>query len=287
MDKTFKWAMIIFFLLLTAIPMVAVRIGEKNRKRLETQERFAAQNAPGSPIANEWVLVPAGDFIMGSNDGDYDEKPERSVHLGAYFIQKYEVTVHQYMEFVSAKSHRSPLTVRDNATRPHFDNPNKPIVYVSWDDAAEYCGWIGGRLPTEAEWEKAARGINGRVWPWGNKKEATYGNLRGDEDNYRFTASVGSFEHDVSPFGVYDMAGNAREWVADWYGEVYYRSGPIDNPKGPVEGETRSLRGGSWNDTLVLARTSARIKMFPDYRDVSIGFRCVREATEGPASREG
>jgi sulfatase modifying factor 1 len=287
MDKTFKWAMVIFFFLLTAIPMTAVYVSEKRRKRIEAQEKIADLALPAAPVSNEWILIPAGEFTMGANDGNYDEKPERRIRLGEYYIQKYEVTVHQYMEFVRAASHRSPLDVRDNAHRPYFDNPNKPVVYVSWGDASDYCTWIGARLPTEAEWEKAARGINGRKWPWGNKKDEVDANFLGDEDGYRFTAPVGSFERDVSPFGVDDMAGNAREWVSDRYGERYYQSGPKENPQGPQTGDTRVLRGGSWNDTDILGRTTARMKMFPDYRDMSIGFRCAKGTTEDQASKGG
>lgn len=277
--------LICFTLLLTAIPVTAIRIAENKRKSMEAKEKLMDQKLSTDPIANKWIFIPPGEFIMGSDEGSFDEKPVRKVRLGEYSIQEYEVTFHDYMEFVEATSHRSPLTVRDNATRPHFDNPNKPAVYVSWDDAVAYCAWIGARLPTEAEWEKAARGIFGRSWPWGNRLEPSHANFIGGEDNYLFTAPVGSFKHDKSPFGVYDMGGNAREWVSDWYGERYYQSAPQNNPEGPKEGKTRTLRGGSWNDSAISSRTSARLKMFPHYRDVSIGFRCVKESKEGLANR--
>ena len=285
MDRTFKWAFVVFFLLLATIPMVATYFSELRRKHLEAEDRLASQNVSVPPIENEWIFIPAGDFLMGSDDGAPDEKPERRVRLSPYLIQKYEVTVHEYMEFVRITSHRSPLTVRDNANRPFFDHPNKPIVYVSWDDATDYCKWIGGRLPTEAEWEKAARGITGRKWPWGNEARSNAANLSGEEDRYRYTAPVGALDHDVSPFGLYDMGGNAREWVSDWYGERYYSTAPSENPKGPLEGDNRVLRGGSWNDTADLARTTARMKMFPDYRDMSIGFRCAKDLREGPTNK--
>jgi|SRR5579863_3527076 len=290
MDKTFKWAFIIFFLLLTVIPMTAVYFSEMRRKRLETQvetqDVLASKGISAPRLENEWNLVPSGVFIMGSNDGGYDERPERNVRLSSFFIQKYEVMVHEYMEFVRATSHRSPLKERDNANRPYFDHPNKPVVYVSWEDAFDYCRWIGGRLPTEAEWEKAARGISGRKWPWGNQAQVLFANFRGDEDHFSYTAPVGSFERDLSPFGVYDLAGNAREWVSDWYEEDYYLKAPIEDPVGPAQGDNRVLRGGSWNDTEDSGRTTARMKMFPDYRDISIGIRCAKDAKGGLANKE-
>lgn len=284
MEKTFRWALVVFTLLFTLIPMTAVYVGEKKRKRQEAKVAAAYRLAEVTPIANEWVVVPPGAFIMGSDDGSFDEKPARQVVIDGFFIQRYEVTLHDYMTFVETTSHRSPLTVRDNAIRPHFNHPNNPAVYVSWHDAEVYCRWIGARLPSEAEWEKAARGIRGRKWPWGDSPGESNANFIGEDDLYRYPAPVGTFQRDVSPYGVYDMAGNAREWVADWYDERYYRSAPDENPTGPADGEVKVLRGGSWNDSDILGRSAGRLKMFPEYRDVSIGFRCAKGIREDQAN---
>lgn len=241
------------------------------------------------PEYESMVLVPEGEFDMGSREGHWTEQPEHRVYLDRYWIDKYEATFVQYYAFVNAKEHRKPrlagylgVSARD---LPRLMNPFSPVVGISWDDAVAYCHWMGKRLPIEAEWEKAAKGTDQRKWPWGNDERADMANLKGEADSARYTAPVGAFKQDRSPYGVFDMAGNVMEWVADWYQEDYYTHTPVKNPLGPERGgqtahygEQRVIRGASWNDSRERAQTTVRFKMDPKYRDVTIGFRCAKSS---------
>lgn len=235
------------------------------------------------------VLVPEGEFVMGSREGHWTEQPEHRVYLDRYWIDKYEATFVQYYAFVNATGHRKPRLAGylgvSAGELPRLMNPFSPVVGVSWDDAVAYCHWKGKRLPTEAEWEKAAKGTDKRRWPWGNEERADMANLKGDAEGARYTAPVGAFKQDRSPYGVFDMAGNVMERVADWYQEDYYTHAPVKNPLGPERGgqtahygEQRVIRGASWNDSLERAQTTVRFKMDPKYRDVTIGFRCAKSS---------
>ena len=239
----------------------------------------------------DMVFIPAGEFIMGNNLGDDAEKPERKVFLDAFCIDKYEVTNAQYKECVDAGACNPPARQSSPSRLFYYGNPEfdgYPVIWVTWDDAQTYCKWRGKRLPTEAEWEKAARGTDGRLWPWGNSDpdgskvnlcdvNCTYdwkeSNL---DDGYVDTAPVESFEAGQSPYGVYNMGGNVREWVSDWFAPDYYSNAPDRNPKGPSSGMGRVLRGGSWRSNIPVARITYRLWYDPGTKDEYIGFRCAR-----------
>jgi formylglycine-generating enzyme required for sulfatase activity len=222
----------------------------------------------------QMVLVPAGKFTRGSNLGD-DEKPIKQIYLNAFYMDKFEVTVGQYARYLEATDMEEPP---DWSTMNQPQHLRRPVVNVSWEDAVNYCKWAGKRLPTEAEWEKAARGTDGRIYPWGNEAptrlHANYG--RKDWDDHQALAPVGSFEAGKSPYGIYDMAGNAWEWVFDWYEHDFYKKGPEKNPIGPARGDGKVLRGGSWLYVSEFLRSAHRFDAQPTNRLFGYGFRCAR-----------
>lgn len=226
------------------------------------------------------VYVPAGEFEMGSEDGRDDEKPVHTVFLDAYWIDQTEVTNEMYAICVQA-GECSPPGSKESFTRNNYFGNSEfddyPVIEVSWNDAKSYCEWADRRLPTEAEWEKAARGTDGRTYPWGEQIDNTYANYRGVQD----TMPVGSYEKGKSPYGVYDMVGNVWEWVADWYYENYYSISPSANPTGPTSGENRVIRGMGWavGDGIFGGERSAdRVNWDPLSDWYSIGFRCAMDA---------
>lgn len=231
------------------------------------------------------VYVPAGEFLMGSADDDSDansdEKPQHRVTLGAYWIDRTEVTQDQYRKCVAAGACEASWC-------SDAGPGNAPVVCLSWQDAANYCTWAERRLPSEAEWEKATRGNDGRKYPWGNQGVA--GDLLNFCDSncdYEWkdsavndgsieSAPVGSYPAGASLYGALDMAGNVWEWTADWYSESYYSGAPAQNPKGPDSGQFRVLRSGSWSDVQQNNRVASRLKYLPGEGDDNLGFRCVR-----------
>ncbi len=228
------------------------------------------------------VLIPSGAFTMGGGkEGDFDEQPQRVIYLDAYYIDQYEVRNGDYRRF--AKMLRRPLP-----EIPVFEDDvnllmgeDQPVVGVRWVDAFDYCKWAGGRLPTEAEWEKAARGDTERIWPWGDLFDVRLANGRGDEDGYAYSAPVGKFERGRSPYGLYDMAGNVSEWVSDWYDQFYYKTSPFRNPKGPDAPDINNVvvyRGGSYHSTAHDLRVSKRFGgAHPERGENTVGFRCARD----------
>lgn len=220
---------------------------------------------------------------MGSNSGlDDDAAPEHKVFVDAFWIDKYEVTNGQYSKCVDAKkcSRIEIITKAHYDDSPNFGSPqfdSYPVIYSFWDDADSYCKWAGKRLPTEAEWEKAARGTDARIYPWGNAFDGTKLNSSIVADAYTTTAPVGSFPSGVSPYGVYDMAGNVWEYVADWYAKDYYKSSPAINPKGPPTSAEHVVRGGSWDSGKTDIYTVTRTFFWPpEARFGDLGFRCAQ-----------
>lgn len=234
----------------------------------------------------EMVQVSEGPFVMGSrdNDSDPDEKPEHQVYLKPYFLDKHEVTQEAYARFskMTKGLTRKIEVFEDDPAK--LLKPESPMIAVTWDDAEAYCKWAGKRLPTEAEWEKAARGEGKRRYPWGEEFVVGYANIDGDEDGFRYLAPPGSFESGRSPYGIYDMTGNVGEWVADFYDENAYRKSSYRDPKGPDQGEQRVIRGGSWRETKRNVRSSKRFQAKPWRHDITVGFRCAKDIeADGPA----
>ena len=227
------------------------------------------------------VLVPEGKFMMGStrNTAEPDETPAHITKLDAFYLDKFEVTNAQYDLFLSETGHSRPRFWND----PHLNQPNHPVVGVSFEDASRYANWAGKRLPTEAEWEFSARGTNENEYPWGDEFEAkisgeiNHANVAGNTDGFDKTAPVGSFPTGISQFGIHDLAGNALEWVSDWYDENYYANSPIKNPenKNPSNFLGRVLRGGSWKKPPLKVRNTMRYTLLPSLSDNTIGFRCA------------
>jgi formylglycine-generating enzyme required for sulfatase activity len=227
-------------------------------------------------VPDDMVLVPAGEFSMGSPEGDPDEKPAHKVQISAFFMDKYEVTVKQYAAFLQESGGDRPAEWK---TMNKTANQNRPVMGVDWAEAARYCKWAGKRLPTEAEWEKAARGTDGRLYPWGNDPptplHANYG--KKEWNNHEALVPVGTLEAGKSPYGIYDMAGNVWEWVSDWYDNDYYKNSPSDSPAGPPTGGFKVIRGGSWNTSARSLRAADRYFDPPSFRSQYVpGFRCAK-----------
>jgi formylglycine-generating enzyme required for sulfatase activity len=227
------------------------------------------------------VFIPGGEFERGRSyklpddglkwfpDLLKDDQPARTVKLSPFYLDAKETTIGEYAQFVVKRNHRAPYNWP--AGKPEPSKLNLPVTGVSWDDAAAYCQSLGKRLPTEAEWERAARGlIQGAPYPWGDrpptKKDARYDTVEGP-------APVGQFP--PNGFGLYDIVGNVWEWTNDWYARDYYANSPTEDPKGPAEGQYKVLRGGSWADVAKYLRVAYRSWARPAERSPNIGVRCA------------
>ncbi len=235
----------------------------------------------GAPM----VLIPQGPFLRGSrsHEGEPDERPQHSVTLSSYRIDRTEVTVARYRACLTEGACSPPATDRwCNQASPGRED--HPVNCVSWAQAEAYCRWAGARLPTEAEWEKAARGTEGDPFPWGPTKDTCVVAVRFDDKLGHAcgkfgTWPVGSKPFGKSPYGALDMAGNVWEWVADWYAPDAYASGDDRDPKGPATGKFRILRGGGWGkDGEGALRSARRFRFSGDQRTPGIGFRCAMSA---------
>ena len=226
----------------------------------------------------EMVLVPEGGFAMGSSRGEPDEQPVHIVYLDGFYIDKFEVTNASYEACVKAGSCEPPKQLYffpESPNRTYFGNPqyaNYPVIYVDWTQAKTYCEWRGARLPTEAEWEKAARGTDERTYAWGKDLTCQKANYQGC---INITSEVGTYPEGVSPYGAFDMTGNVWEWVSDWYSSNYYSVSTQNNPTGPVTGQSRQVRGGSWTRYDVTAYH--RSNLAATYNNFDIGIRCARD----------
>jgi len=247
--------------------------------------------APGSSSGGasdetELVLIPAGEFTMGHNSG-YDTLPVRQMNLPAFYIDKYEVTNKRYKRFIDATGYKVPWSQDPAVVAYNWDwqkrmypegKGDNPVVLVSWEDAKAFCTWTGKRMPTEAEWEKAARGSKGKPYPWGN--DWAKGRANTSESGLKQTAPAGSFKEDVSEYGVHDLGGNISEWVEEWFAP--YPGNPMTSYE--ERNKYRVLRGGSWDYAHSIANGYHRQYAIPQSQMTAIGFRCVKAADEAGGS---
>lgn len=267
-----QFLLVVFTILATLTDTVpAAAQLDRLRKPQNKAESVHMEPAPS-------VMIPAGQFWMGVDGllGLEDERPRHPVILDAYAMDLYEVTVGRYAAFLKESGRMPPVFWDTVDLAAHAD---RPVIGVDWQDADTYCRWAGKRLPTEAEWEYAARGTDERSYPWGNQTPtpefANYG--IGARFSYGQTLMpAGHYEKGKSPFGLYDMAGNVWEWVHDWYGTNYYEGGDKQNPQGPEEGQFKVLRGGSWSELPKYLLAYGRFKLSPNMRNSYIGFRCAK-----------
>lgn len=252
-------------------------IARVNRELAEAQREELRQLASrGIAPPPGMVLIPAGEFLMGIQDGPPDARPQHRVFLSSYWIDKYEVTNAQYRACVVSGVCTPP---KDRAAFDDSQRAEHPVTNVTWLQAREFCQWSGRRLPTEAEWEKAARGTDGRRYPWGNsveliKRRMADGRQHPGRDG---TGPVGAQPDTVSPYGVHDLVGNAWEWVKDWYAENWYESSPARDPQGPLHGSFKVLRGGGWKGGPLELRTGYRGWDEITYWGPALSFRCAAD----------
>ncbi|BFU94544.1 MAG: conserved exported protein of unknown function [Nitrospira sp.] len=275
----------------------ALDVADVTREWTVEGKKLAAERIK-LPAHDEMIRIPAGPFLMGS-DKKIDknayaaEYPQRKVHVDAYDIDKYEVTTVQFLKFVLAKDLPPLIDWQYDGGNFQETMSNHPVMHVSWYDGDAYCKWAGKRLPTSAEWEKAARGEDGRIYPWGNQpaglSRANFGRtgLSGPVRDrperlllYPPIVSVDKYENAVSPYGAFQMSGNVAEWTADWYDANYYKHAPDRNPKGPAQGTQKAFRGGGWIDSTPSVRPAQRNGADANTKMNWLGFRCARDVKD-------
>lgn len=247
----------------------------------------------GAPMA----LISEGSFPMGvpkaARDGGMDERPNHDVFIDSFYMDIYEVTNGRYLQFVTDTGHRVPEHPTDASRGLWQGNmmpesvTDLPVINVDWFDSQAYCEWAGKRLPTEAEWEKAAKGANDWRFAWGDV-EPTTEHANFNQPAWRGESTlvqVGMYEKGKSPYGIYDVAGNVWEWVSDWYEVDYYSHSPTHNPQGPETGKDKTLRSSGWQGETPQMRVFTRIKSVPTDRNDSTGFRCAQTISTSDTSK--
>lgn len=278
--KKYRWLSVILFV--SILLLHTAFLSSCSNADNPSEDKHAQQK---SPVSN-MVFIADGEFFMGSTDDEAksDEKPIHKVYLKAFYIDRYEVTNREYRQFILQTGRPAPQVNQEWAQPFNWQGTsfpegqeNYPVTLVSWNDASAYAAWAGKRLPTEAEWEKAARGgLISQKYPFGNDLELHQANFDKGYLRSKKINPVGSYK--PNGIGIYDMAGNVWEWCRDWYGEDYYKDAPSQNPTGPAEGLYRVFRGGSWINDKNGLRCSQRGKNAPDYKSHSVGFRCALSA---------
>lgn len=229
------------------------------------------------PIESEMVFIPGGEFMMGKEAGKdqrFINNQSHKVHVNSFYLEKYEVTNARYYEFCQATNHRLPEFWGMDVFRSSMNYPDHPVTGVTWADAKAFADWKGLRLPTEAEWEYAARGgLEGMVFPNGNDMDSSMANYYNTQGH---PLKVGSYP--ANGYGLFDMSGNVLEWVWDFYDKDYYLESPYDNPQGPLYGEQRCIRGGGWRSGKSCVSVHFRQSLRTYWVDFNVGFRCARDA---------
>lgn len=225
-------------------------------------------------VPDEMVLIPSGSFTMGKNTPNpTDWQPEHQVLIDAFYLDKYEVTNKQYYEYCQKTKNPLPEFWGSSLFKCSLEYPDHPVVGISFSDADKYARWAGKRLPTEAEWEYAARaGMQNKNFPWGDQIDSSNANYG---KRYKSTIKVGSFKPNA--FGVFDMSGNVWEWTSDNYSDDYYSNSPSRNPEGPSSGRFKVIRGGSWHSGAMCVQTYYRNGLSASWVDFAVGFRCAKD----------